>query len=351
MRKVVLYIVCIVLGLQSCIREDLSDCLYGLRIRVVYLLPYGDDATSAPDVQHVKVYVFDEQGILCTVAEKKGDCLSADSWMDIDLAPGMYKVLVWGSNAADLGSSYRIDATIGKTTLTELQLSLRGKFNKRVTEFTPDELHFSDLYYGAAGTRVSSTSEYIMKEVTVLSGMVTEETVELIRDTHHLKVTIDGFRNLVPGWTEAKTDIEVYATGKSESYQWDNSYISHSYPVKYSPYRQKTEEGRYLLDIETQRVRLDMANEKPLMLYVYDKLQQKAIYELDVLEQLLKAHDDSGNYFFSNQEDLDKAYTYNIRLQVGSNLSITIFINDWEITKIYPVDPRLWIDWSCQTQE
>ena len=340
MRKVVLYIVCIVLGLQSCTKEDLDDCLYGLRLRVTYLLPYGDEVAPAPDVKHVRAYVFDKEEVLCAVAEEKGNCLASDSWMDINVAPGKYKILVWGSNATALETSYNIEATIGKTTLTDLQLSLKGATNETITEFIPNEENFSDLYYGMAGERTPRISEYVVKDVELTTGTIAEETIELIRNTHQLHVAIEGFRYLVPGWTETSTDIEVYATGKSATYQWENSFTDNSYQVKYSPYNKKTEDNKLLFDIKTQRVRLDMVNDKPFMFYIYDKTQQKVIYELDVLEQLLKVRDDNDNYIFRNQEDLDKTYIYNVRLRIGANLNITIFINNWEITNMYPVPSR-----------
>ena len=341
MRKVVLSIICIVLGLQACTHENLDECFFGLRLKVAYLLPYGNDNTPAPSVHHAKAYVFNEQGVLCAVGEGKGDCLSAESSIDINLSPGKYKVLVWGSDAMDLLVPYKAEATIGKTAFSDFQLSLKGEINEAATEFIPEEAAFSDLYYGLAGKRTAGTSEYVLKEVVIPEQTIVEETVELIRNTNQLNITIEDFQNLVPGWTTDNTNIEMYVLGKGETYDKDNNFVSNNYKVKYTPYKKEIKDNRFLFNLKTQRIRRNMQNVKPLMLYIYDKSQGKSLYELDVLEALLKVHNGEDNYLYSTQQDLDRIYSHNIKLKIessdGIRLVIKVFIDDWEIVNMYPV--------------
>lgn len=349
MKKFVSYIVwiCCLLGTQSCTQEDLGDCFYGLRLHATY--PFEIDNEAAPDVQCMRAYVFDENELLCAISEEKGACLSPNRTMDIKIKPGKYKIVVWGSNNADLmrtyseganvsgpsSSNYTGGIAIGKTTLSDLRLFLKGE-KKNETEFIPYTTNYDDLYYGLVGKRSKGSSEYVEKEVVVPEYQVVEETVELIRNTNLLKVTLTGLQYIVSN----TKDTEVYVSGKGQCYNWKNAFTETNDQVKFSSYESILNGNESLsMNIKLQRIRMDLATKKQLLFCIYDKGTGKVAYSLDLVEKLLKARNAESEYIYNNQEDFDRLYIHTLEIQFSIDLTVKVFVNGWEIKNIYPVIP------------
>lgn len=360
MRKVILYIAWIILllALQACTKENLDGCFYGLRLRVSYAFEDVEN-TSPADIRHVRAYVFNENDVLCAIAEEKGSWESHSYTMDIGVAPGKYKILVWGSNDTDLslsygegqrgdvaGQSYTEGIAVGKTTLSDFRIFLKGTMpNDANPEFSLDDPNYDDLYYGAAGHRMPETSEYVVKEVTVPESTIVEENVLLIKDTHELTVSITGLSNLIRKVdTESFDDVaSAYILSKGHVYNWDNTFAANDYDVKFTPFASiEDTDDLVAYNIRLQRIRWDMMSEKPLMLYLYDKARGKAVYSLDLMESIVKARDANGDFLYENQEDLDKTYSHKVELEFirpsgGSDLIVGITIDGWKVVNLHPV--------------
>lgn len=353
MKKAVLYIVCIgiIVGFQACTKENLEGCIRGLKLRVSYAFNSVEADAPAPQLQSTRAYVFNESNLLCAVGEASGTNLFSGQTIDFSLEPGKYKVIVWGSDNANFFHSYGEGTstmsslvgytegiTIGKTALSDFYLFLKRQATEGAeTQYFPSNNPCDDLYYGASGTRASKSSEYSIQEVTIPEDGMIEKNIELIRNTNVMDVSITGLSNLLNS-SDFSNDADIYISVKGDNYLWNNSFGNNDTQTKYTPYNMQTnKDGLLSFNIKIQRIRMDMQSEKPLILYIKDKIQGKILLEMDILECLLKASDESGQYIYKNQEDLDRMYIHHIRLEFANNFTVKIFINGWEVQRIYPV--------------
>ncbi len=327
----------------GCIKEDMSDCFSSIRLRFSYTL--HDEPTQGNlfgrDVRHIRAYVFDADGVLNTVASERGSLLSNDYVMNLDLDPGTYTIVAWGSGGEDFFRSYRqsqgsatvTDPVPGQTTLDQLRIAL-------ACEQTPDadgNLHpaqaqFDDLFYGAAGTRsTDGKSLYTIIPVELSPGRSEERTVELIRNTNIIRLTVEGVWNFDPA-----TGIDAWITGTDTRYTSKNTIESTSPRVRFLPRRGLADATTIHTDISIQRLEWNRTASEPLSLYVKDLVNDKVLAKLDLVGLLQKAQDGSGNPLYRNQEDFDREYIYPVTLSFAEDLSLRIYVKDWLIQDIKP---------------
>ncbi|MGL4806097.1 MAG: FimB/Mfa2 family fimbrial subunit, partial [Bacteroidales bacterium] len=117
-----------ILMMPGCTKEDMTDCFSGLRLRFNFTLHNNGGSLFGEEVNRVRVYLFDEQeilqlyvlddsrtieysyvenGRLKTISKPNlAGKLPEDYIMELNVAPGRYKVVAWGGSTKDKESTF-----------------------------------------------------------------------------------------------------------------------------------------------------------------------------------------------------------------------------------------------------
>lgn len=348
--------------LVSCTKENMDDCSANLRLKFTFTLHLNGDNRFGPNVQLIKVYFFDESGTLAHIQQGQGAMLTSDYVMNVQLTPGKYTIIAWGGSNEDFANSfheghmndplthtYETGVTIGKTTLTDFRIFL----NYGIADDYPEDIistieEFDDLYYGAAGTRQSGTSNYILEQIEVCTGMVNEKQIELIRDTNILRVTIDGLENLQKAnRTRANNDaslrgaepLQVWVSARNGRYKSDNSIGEYARMMRFPALHRDLNQHSMVVDIKTMQLNMVRHQAEPMYLTIQDPVTRTTYpqYPIDVVNTLLQARNpETGEYIYRSQEDFDKVYEHLIRIEITAELQVRIFVQGWEIIIVRP---------------
>lgn len=350
----------IVYLLTSCTKEDTADCYSGLQLNFNFTLHNNKGNLFGPQVQQIKIYLFDQNGLLRAIKQDNGLHLTNDYVMNIDIAPGKYTVIAWGGSNEDFTNSY-IEAhmndpvthnytegvTIGQTHLNDFRVMLKyGIANDYPEDIMPTINEFDDLFYGAVGTRAAQTSKYVFEQVEIKAGKITSRDIELIKNTNTLKVTISGLEYLQhynPNNYLAKTRssdiLQVWVSARNGRYKFDNTIGEYSRLMRYFPQYKSLDANKMLVDIKIMRLDIERHTAEPMYLTIQNPVTGTTYpsYPIDIVNSLLQAKDpNTGEYIYQNQEDFDREDEHPIEIRINSNLSVSIIIKDWEIITLKP---------------
>lgn len=330
----------ILLSLLSCTKEDNTDCTAELILKYSYEHNKQNTDLFGPNVQYVKMYIFDENHILQYIDSGKGSELVNGWFKRISLPPGKYAVVSWaGSNTEFYNSffdahmndasthNFSGEAVIGQTTLSDFRIIV----NHQLAEMYEEDVilpmdSLDDLYYGA-----------FQESIEVKPNQTTVREVPLIKNTNLLRVTIEGIEHL-SGYTKASNDspLEVYTAAKNGRYMYDNSIDEFARVIRYeAPYTIKNDSS-IVTEIKVLRLDLEHHTANPVKLFINHKQTKSAVAAIDVIESILKAKDLRGNYLINNQSDLDKEDLFEFKIQINTDLSVNLFVNGWSIQQSKP---------------
>lgn len=294
---------------SGCIKEDLSECNPGVLLKFDYSLNSEFTNLFGKEVGKVTVYVFDENGFYYDTFSEEGNHLTNNWKMRLPLPPGNYTTVTWGGN---LGS-YRLGETNADRT------SFQDELKKGVTHIDDFMLmaekdgqpltRLDDLYHGM----VRVTSVYQPEAVT---------TVDLIKDTHHLIVTV---QDAAVTEERGNAPYEAYCTGANARYMADNNVGKLAETVVYRPFDTYTNQGEAVSELNLLRLEIG----RPFRLVVKRK-DGKTVFDKDLVEALLA----TGHY--KTQEDLDREITFRVVIKVDKDAGIVVIINGWEVVEIIP---------------
>lgn len=361
-----IFLLILIFTMSGCIKENLDDCFAGLRLRFDFSLHSDMGNRFGPDVQVIKVYLFDEEGILRHTQEGRGNILTNDYVMNVNVVPGKYKIIAWGGSNEEFRNSfheghmydpahqlYENGVSIGKTMLNDFRVFLNyGIADNYPEDIIPTINEFDELYYGAVGVREKETSEYLFEPVEVKSGSITERNIELIRDTNILKVTIDGlqyFQKETSVYNRALSDpgaanrtsevLSVWASAHNGHYKYDNSIGEYDRLLRYHPHYVQTDENSMLVDLKVMRLDMKRHSAEPIYLTIEDPVTgiRYPSQPIDIVNTLLQARNpETGDLIYKTQEDFDRIYLHPIKIEIGADLHIKIFVHNWEVVVLYP---------------
>lgn len=361
---------------SGCTKENTDDCFSGLRLKFSFTLHNNGGSLFGGEVNRIRVYLFDEQGVLqlyalddsktieysymqngqlrtVTKANLVG-ALPEDYMMQLDVAPGKYKVVAWGGSAKETESTffhahmnnpmthdYSEGVIIGQTRMEDFRMFIKYNLAPDLPEdIVPTVAEIDDLWYGTCGTRNEITSKYTMKEVIVKNGAVTEEKIDLIKNTNVLKVTITGYENILAASQRASTSLplNVWVTAANGRYKIDNSIGEWARSIRYVPHSEQLEANKLMVDIKLLRMDVEKHTAQPMYLTIEDPVTLKKFpgKPIDIVNTLMQAKDARGNYIYNNQADFDREYEHPIEIKIDMELNVTVFVNGWEITQVIP---------------
>lgn len=385
LKRIITYLVIATAVLTAgCTRENLEDCYSGLELDFEF--SHNTDETNyfGPDVNRVRVYLFDENGVLKVYAVDNGitldykfvdaggtiksvskpnlqGALNDDYVMRLDIPAGKYKVMSWaGSGTGDqttffhghmndpVTHNFERDVTLGVTTAENFRMFVDyNNADEWPQDIIPVVPEIYDLFYGAVGTRHPQTSAYTFKTVEVTLSSITKEHIELIRNTNILDITITGAKYTQPAVTRgsptsiADSPFTLYVQGQNGRYKWDNSIGDYARSIRYVPYTSEVNDDEDKITAKVKVLRLDWnKRDTDTRMVLYFENSQGVRYPnngIDVVKTLLQAKDGNGNYIYNNQADLDKIYEHPIEIRIGADLQVRILIQGWEIVNVVPV--------------
>lgn len=342
----------------GCTKENLEDCFSGVNLRFRFTLheePMKGNLFGQ-NIKHVRVYIFDESGILRQIETGQGGALSNDYVMPIDLKPGRYSLVAWASDDVEFSHSYKqlhavdlsqkppkyTELEVGKSRMEDLRIALDCQDAPAYPEDTKPVMdNFDDLYFGAVGTRSDDgESLYTIIPLEVKESEVVEREVELIRNTNIVRITIEGTDHLAGQNApfKAQESLDIWANGINSSYLYNNKICPKTPSVRYLPQYSTPTANITQADIKIERLEWGTSMERRVKLNV--KLKDgKTLYAGDLLSLLRQAKNGQGKNIYNNQEDLDRIYIHPIRFVIADDsgkLSVKIFIHDWEVVNVIP---------------
>lgn len=302
-----------ILFLQSCIKDDISDCKTDLLIRFRYTLNDSYADLFGSEVDQIIVYIFDSNGKYVDRFSEQGDALTNGYTMRIPLPKGEYTVIAYGGNFTtySVGELNRQTGTLneslqkGITSIEDFRMELKSKSdadNYLIPLNVPD-----DLYAGMGTNACSCTDPQQVIEI------------DLMKDTKKIKVNLLG--------TDALgAPLDVYITAANGRYKHDNSIDTDYGTFKYTPVSTTvTPNG---LEINLKKLRL-VFGQSP-MLIIKNRTTGQILYNENMIEQIAL----TGKY--PSQEDLDREDEFAFDISIAQNVVITTFINGWKINSITP---------------
>jgi hypothetical protein len=295
--------------LQSCIKDDLSDCQREKRVYFSYKLFTHASAgairegINPADIKRMDLYIFDENGLFVQRTTDEAPVMSPDYYMTIPgLKSGKYKFIAWGN----LQNQYTVspDELIpGKTTMEELQLYL----NRITAEKTVDE-PLAPLFYAT----------HAEKDLEVNALADQNFQLEMIQDTYTINVKVTGL-------TEELLNNNTYRLNISDDndkYTFNNEFVP-SAPFTYTSLFKK--EAETLLSRLTVMRLTD--NRSPMLYVVNTNRPEEHLIENNLVELLLALHKVHGLTI-----DFRHQYEFTIEYVLDSAQAVvSININGWDL--------------------
>jgi hypothetical protein len=320
----------------SCIKEDMDNCQRGLRLQFRYIHNNQNTDLLSEQVRNILVYVFDQNTDVLVNVIPVGIQDIARGYMDVNVASGLYTVLAWGGSSTDmLQGGYR-DATatnpaantyapitIGTTTLDEFRMMLTYDplSGNTLADVAPKITNFDDLFYAGA------------ESVSVVGN--SRQTVDLafIKNTSVLKVVVSGLQHL-----RSTMPLEIFTTGKNWLYEYNNAPDMYTPRMLYMPQTETLTANTMEVSIKQQRLNISQMAVDPVILYFRDPVNNT-----DIIAPLNLIEDIRQNPAYQTQAaiDAEDLFIIDISIQsVGSGLTVTITINDWQIVHLTPITDR-----------
>jgi hypothetical protein len=292
---------------QSCINDDLSECMSDKRIYFDYEFDLSKGGINPDDITRMNLFIFDEDGLFIKEYVDEAPQISPEYSMIVSgLETGYYRFIAW----ANLKEQYALspDLVPGKTKFDDLRVLLKSIDSNREVK---DEL--KPLLFA---THAGSNSVEIMGSQSQLIHL------NLVSDTYRVNVTVSGMESTRMEGYNYKIKIE----DDNGIYKFDNDF-SPCDKFTYTQPCRVDKEHEYDLKASLTVLRLTEKRQPRLRLI---NEQTKEIVVEDNLIGLIKEANQSGAAI-----DFNKTYEFNIRYELSkeSSLVIFIYVNGWRLIR------------------
>ena len=307
--------------MQSCIKEDISECKNSvLQLRFRYTLNGKYSDLFGSEVRRLTAYIFNSDGKYVESHSVTGEKLVNNYIMTIPLPEGHYQAVIFCDNAEVFSTGWIDNRTNlfykgflpGITAIADFRImlnSMEGPDGFLVPVSTP-----GDLYVGFAAN-VSSTNNTSIADV------------YLMKDTKD--ITVKFMVQAFPAGSVVMP--EIYITGTNGRFKSDNSIDTYQQVLKYTPYKTTITGDTVSSYIKTMRI---VTGQAPMLVIKHPSIPGN-IFSKDITELIL------SNPKYTSQEDIDREdrYVFEINFsQTGNNIVIIVSINGWEINTVIPIN-------------
>jgi hypothetical protein len=318
---VALSMVAMVIASMSCSRRLIfdgeGDCgvYYNIRFKYDYNIKYANAFEN--EVNSVALYIFDESNVLIdTIVTTDKEALSSETFeIPLELEPGRYTLLAWCGLMSEESFDLLSDATIGATTLQEMQVRMHRTEGVQDSDLLP-------LFHGMRALDVSDKP-----------GTYTE-TISLVKDTNVIRILLHE----LSGHEMSSDQFSFEITDQNGLYNYDNTRLEDEV-ITYKPWHQES----LYADSETSRATAinavmaeltigRMSAESSPILTVTNTETGEEVLRIPVADYALLV---KGNYRkdMGDQEYLDRQdeYSLTLFLDEGEWVSAQIIINGWRV--------------------
>jgi hypothetical protein len=284
----------IALGLSSCYKEDMTDCVDPRgNVHISLSLEKGVESRGEElgdfDISGARVWAFDAEGKMVSFvpAEQNADG-RYEAWMN--LPSGIYNFVAWTGN----GTVYKVADTSG--VMDEMVLYFDHSYDAAITETIPD------LLYGNVNGRVVKTA------------VNNEIVLEMDPDTYNINVTAKGLDRDSDIW-----EVSIYKKGTH--FLFDHNLFLDDGVFRHLRSGVLTDDGRFDASI---RIVAPGADGDP-QLILRNATTGEMRYDRSLVETIIDA-------YAANRQtvDFEHTYTYDIVLTFDASLGITVSVNGWE---------------------
>lgn len=327
------------LALTSCndsiIFDYEGDCSVVYKVNFKYDLNMKWADAFSNEVKSVRLYAFNEDGILVREYDESGEKLAADNYMvTLDLNPGKYRLLAWcGIDNPGANQHFNVpEAKVGQTTIDQLTCRLHRYEDEIYSSVCDDRLEF--MFHGLISAELTDNDEegeYLY-------------TIPLTKDTNHLRIVLQHLSGKDLDVSQFSFRIED-ANGH---YAHDNTILEDEI-ITYKAYNKTSGEATIIKDENTRAsiiaktavadlslARL-MADRNNKMVLTITNSEGKDIAKVPIIDYALLTKDyyeDAYNHKMTDQEFLDREDEYTMTFFIDENnewYSAEIYINSWRV--------------------
>lgn len=340
---------------DSAIYDDEGDCSVHYRVSFSYDMNMKFVEAFPKEVKSVTLYVYDPQGRLVTSKTESGESLAShDYFMEVDVLPGRYDLLVWAEGQSPMADH----------TAFEIEPASSGTAMSAIGAALPLD--------GTPGDVGPATGLYVDRDITPLFhgikrgvefpdtyGNVAIEPVRLTKDTNVMQVLLQQ----IDGSSLSSDDFSVYITADNSRLNYLNDVVPAS-PFGYRPWALtmtsasfdepdtdtgttetaappravQTEANGILAELTTGRL---MAGSAP-RLVVRRNTDGTDIISINLIQYLLMVKGEYNRHM-DDQQYLDRKDAYTMMFFVDKDLNwyiaAGVYINGWHI--VPPQDSEL----------
>ncbi len=314
-------------ALHGCVSEKNGGCCPELLLSFAYNLNSDYTNLFETEVDQIVVYIFDSSGRYVGQFTDAGDHLTNDHVMRIHLPEGRYSAVVFGGHLEGYTAG-ELDSELN--TINEQMSS---------EESTIDDLHIQlDSYMGDDGYYYAENNNfselYVGLDTTLVSEIRNESisTIELIKNTNHVNVTIIGSESSL-------SQVESFITYAHGRYNHRNVADVQHGVMKFLPREKLESENTTTHSISIKRLMIGSSTRQSTPIEGDDYSPSITIHNQNSDQPLLKqnlvdAILSTGAY--STQEDLDREDTYNLEVHVDRDIAILVSVNGWIVNEVIP---------------
>lgn len=310
---------------SSIIFDSEGDCgvYYRIRFKYDYNMKFAD--AFVREVNSVRLFVFDSEGVLVEVVESLDQAAleSGDFEIELELPSGSYDLVAWCGLMQEESFDLLAQVTEGKTRIEELQVRMNRQYDESGNAFVEKDL--LPLFHGSLHLEYSD-----------IPGTYTE-TISLMKCTNVVRVVLQQLSG-------EDVDVDRFRfeiTDSNGLMDWDCSLLDDE-PLTYHPWslqtgyagveelqRATTQVGVALAEFTIDR----MVDSASPILTVYNRESGEKVLQIPVADYALLV---KGNYNaqMSNQEYLDRQDEYSMTFfldEDGEWLSASVIINSWRV--------------------
>lgn len=297
--------------IQSCVKDDLSDCLKETRVYFSYRpVTYASadvirEGIYPADIIRMNLFIFDENGKFVKEIIDESPTMSLDYYITIpDLKSGKYRFVAWGNleDQYDISSDELIP---GKTSIEELQVHLSCIADKTVNE------SLVPLFYA---THTDKSLE--------VNAMVSQKfQLDMVQNTHLINVSVVGVE-------KDELNVNTYRSeiyDNNDKFKFDNDFVQSDF-FTYTTHCTREQINETLSSSLTI---MRLADDRKPMLRVINNQTGDCLVEDNLVELLLTLR------AFGVKVDFNYQHEFNIKyvLDAESPTTITIYINGWKLVK------------------
>lgn len=329
---------------KSFIFDYEGDCSVTYRVNFKYDLNLKWANAFSNEVGSVRLYAFNEEGVLVKEYDRTGEELKNDDFsITIDLNPGDYKLLAWcGIDNPDAKQNFDIPVTTpGVTTIHQVTCQLKRYEDELNKAYSADRLEF--MFHGRLDVNLPDASN---------TGGEFLYTIPLTKDTNHVRVVLQHLSG-------EDLDVSQFSFRIEDAngfYAHDNSVLDDDL-LTYRSYSKTQGEATIVKDnatkaaVTSKTAIADMSvarlmadrNQKMILTVTNDKGED--IAKIPVIDYALLTKDyyeEAYGHKMSDQEFLDREDEYIMTLFLDEDYKwyeAEIFINSWRVVfKEYDVN-------------